>query len=121
MLLMTLRRRSEHDTTRRLSGSIENQVKIWDVKSGRELRTLTSFGATQMKPVSMLMGACWRRLDDGRISLWDTASGSKLRDLTSSPWPTSADEEMGRQYDSGRSVAQDEAGKPVASCPRCRT
>jgi len=66
------------------AGGNENQIKIWDVKTGRELsltigssasgagfsadgKTLASIGST------------------GELSLWDTASGSKLRDLTSSP------------------------------------
>ena len=62
-----------------------NFVKIWDVKSGRELRTLQSTssaseaGFSQDGRVVATLGAM------GEISLWDTASGSKVRDLTSSP------------------------------------
>jgi WD40 repeat protein/uncharacterized caspase-like protein len=62
-----------------------NFVKIWDVKSGRELRTLqpassaSEAGFSQDGRVVATLGAM------GDISLWDTASGSKVRDLTSSP------------------------------------
>ena len=62
-----------------------SQVKVWDVKSGQELRSIT--------PAEVPMEAEFT--DDGRsiaiisgmgsISLWDVQSGSKLRDLTSSP------------------------------------
>ena len=63
----------------------EKQAKIWDVKSGRELRSLmlggTAHGAGFSADGRMLatLGLM------GQISLWDTASGSKLRDLSSSP------------------------------------
>ena len=62
-----------------------NFVKIWDVKSGRELRTLQSSssaseaGFSQDGRVVATLGTM------GDISLWDAASGSKVRDLTSSP------------------------------------
>ncbi len=62
-----------------------NQIKIWDVKTGRELRSLAvANGASEVgfsadgRMLATLGGL-------GQISLWDTASGSKLRDLTSSP------------------------------------
>ncbi|HEV2829992.1 MAG TPA: caspase family protein [Pyrinomonadaceae bacterium] len=63
----------------------QNQIKIWEVKSGRELRTLSSgAGATEVGfgpdgRVLVTLGVM------GEISLWDTASGSKLGDFTSSP------------------------------------
>lgn len=62
-----------------------NPVKIWDVKAGRELRSLPSTGSATEAGFSQdgrlvaTLGAM------GEISLWDTASGSKVRDLTSSP------------------------------------
>ena len=67
------------------SGSNENQVKIWEVKSGRELRTLNL--ASQPSEAGFSFdGRVLATLGSmGEISLWDTASGSKLRDLTSSP------------------------------------
>jgi WD40 repeat protein/uncharacterized caspase-like protein len=62
-----------------------SQVKIWDVKSGRELRSLTSSDlpveiefTTDGKQLATIGGT-------GQTSLWDVQSGSKLRDLTSSP------------------------------------
>ncbi len=62
-----------------------SEARIWDVKSGRELRTLTltdipmdaNFSADgQVVAVLGSMNA---------ISLWDANSGAKLRDLISSP------------------------------------
>ncbi|MDQ2936230.1 MAG: caspase family protein [Acidobacteriota bacterium] len=67
------------------AGGIENQAKIWDVKSGRELRTLmlghsaTEVGFSADGHTLAVLGSM------GEMSLWDTASGSRLRDLTSSP------------------------------------
>ena len=67
------------------AGGNENQAKIWEVKSGRELHSLMIGGTAnevgfsgdgRMVATVGLMG---------KISLWDTASGSKLRDLSSSP------------------------------------
>ena len=62
-----------------------SQVKLWDVKNGRELQSLApgdvpadvEFTADG-RQVAIMGGA-------GQISLWDVQSGSKLRDLTSSP------------------------------------
>jgi WD40 repeat protein/uncharacterized caspase-like protein len=66
-------------------GSNENQLKIWEVKSGRELHTLAlantpgEAGFSSDGRVLATLGSM------GEISLWDTATGNKLRDLTSSP------------------------------------
>jgi uncharacterized caspase-like protein len=67
------------------SYSSGSQVKLWDVKTGRELRSLmtgdiphdTDFSADGR--VIATIGTM------GQISLWDVQSGSKLRDLTKSP------------------------------------
>ena len=62
-----------------------SQVKLWDVKTGRELRSLAvnelpnEADFTPDGRVAATIGAM------GQISLWDVQSGSKLRDLTSSP------------------------------------
>ncbi|HKS09249.1 MAG TPA: caspase family protein [Pyrinomonadaceae bacterium] len=62
-----------------------SQVKIWDVKTGRELRALAvnelpnEVDFTADGRVAATIGSM------GQISLWDVQSGSKLRDLTSSP------------------------------------
>lgn len=62
-----------------------SQTKIWDVKSGRELTTLT-VGAGANDAGFSSDGKVVATLSSmGTVSLWDTASGSKLRDLTSSP------------------------------------
>jgi WD40 repeat protein/uncharacterized caspase-like protein len=61
------------------------QVKIWDLKGGRELRSITSgeipsqaeFSADG-RTIAIIGGM-------GQLSLWDVQSGSKLRDLSASP------------------------------------
>lgn len=67
-------------------GSNENQLRIWDVKSGRELRSITlglggasKAGFSSDGHTMATLGAM------GQISLWDAESGSRIRDLTSSP------------------------------------
>lgn len=67
------------------SSGNENQAKIWDVKSGRELHSLM-LGGTAHEAGFSADGRMVATLGlMGKISLWDTASGSKLRDLSSSP------------------------------------
>ncbi|MDQ2976363.1 MAG: caspase family protein [Acidobacteriota bacterium] len=66
------------------AGGNENQAKIWDVKSGRELRSLVLGGSASEAGFSA-DGKTLATLGQDQLSLWDTASGSKLRDLTSSP------------------------------------
>ncbi len=68
-----------------VQGVNENLVRIWDVKTGRELRSL-NVGLSAMAAgfngdgrILATLGAM------GETSLWETASGNKLRDLTSSP------------------------------------
>ena len=62
-----------------------SQVKLWDVKTGRELHSLAP-GAC---PMDVEFASDNRQIGTigttGQISLWDVQSGSKLRDLTSSP------------------------------------
>src|SRR5215213_10280054 len=62
-----------------------SQVKLWDVKNGRELHSLAPGDmprdvefTTDGKQVAIISAT-------GQTSLWDVQSGSKLRDLTSSP------------------------------------
>ncbi len=64
---------------------IENLVRIWDVKTGRELRAL-NVGASAVAADFNFDGRMLATLGAmGETSLWETASGNKLRDLTSSP------------------------------------
>lgn len=88
MLVVTYNASEAQMTKARMPGQfagLENQIKLWDVKSGRELRTITlgnipsEVGFSADGRVLATLGSM------GDISLWDTASGSKLRDLTSSP------------------------------------
>jgi WD40 repeat protein/uncharacterized caspase-like protein len=65
--------------------NLGSQVKVWDVKNGRELRSFTTTDIpmdvdfTGDGKLIAIAGAM------GQISVWDAQSGSKLRDLTSSP------------------------------------
>jgi WD40 repeat protein/uncharacterized caspase-like protein len=68
-----------------VSTGFSSQIKLWDVKNGRELRSFTpteipmEFGFTADGRLLCTIGS------SGQISLWDAQSGNKLRDLTSSP------------------------------------
>ena len=63
----------------------QNVIRIWDVKTGRELRALESAGSPSEAGFS-IDGRTLATLGSmGDVSLWDAASGSKWRDLTSSP------------------------------------
>ena len=68
-----------------VQGLNENLVRIWDIKTGRELRSLNvglsavAAGFNGDGRILATLGAM------GETSLWETASGNKLRDLTSSP------------------------------------
>ncbi len=65
--------------------NLQTQLRIWDVKSGKELRTIvvdstaSEAGFSSDGRVLATLGSM------GQVSLWDAASGSKLRDLKSSP------------------------------------
>ncbi len=66
-----------------LSGSQDETAKLWDVASGRELRTLTGFGS--MGPRSVQFSADGARLvvgDFQNTMVFDALSGDKLRSLT---------------------------------------
>ncbi|MGI9068670.1 MAG: caspase family protein [Pyrinomonadaceae bacterium] len=64
---------------------LETQLKIWDVKSGRELRTLTLPASSFEAGFSSDGRAVATVGSMGEISLWDTASGNRLHELKSSP------------------------------------
>ena len=67
-----------------LSGSQDETAKLWDVASGRELRTLTGFGS--MGPRNVQFSADGARIvvgDFQNTMVFDALSGDKLRSLTS--------------------------------------
>jgi WD40 repeat protein/uncharacterized caspase-like protein len=67
------------------AGGNENQVKLWDVKTGVELRSLM-LGTTATEANFSGDGKMLAIIGSmGQLSIWDTASGSKLRELQSSP------------------------------------
>ncbi len=62
-----------------------SQIKIWDVKNGRELRSIsltTVPSDAEFTPDGRLLGTIATM---GQISLWEVQSGNKVHDLTSSP------------------------------------
>jgi WD40 repeat protein/uncharacterized caspase-like protein len=60
-------------------------IKIWDVKSGREVRTLNA-GTSTIEARFSSDGRTIGTIEHmGQVSLWDVSSGSKIRDLTTSP------------------------------------
>jgi len=77
--------REDQRVTSATSFTRGSQVKLWDVKNGRELHSLApgdlpmdvEFTADGKQVATIGVG--------GQISLWDVQSGNKLRDLTSSP------------------------------------
>ena len=65
--------------------SLQSQVKIWDVTSGRELQTLTLSSSPNEIGFSADSRVLATIASPGEVVLWDVASGARLRDLTSSP------------------------------------
>jgi WD40 repeat protein/uncharacterized caspase-like protein len=66
-----------------VSGGLDNAVKLWNVATGRELRTLTghkeSVRAVAFSPDgAVVASASW----DKTVKLWDAANGRELRTLT---------------------------------------
>jgi WD40 repeat protein/uncharacterized caspase-like protein len=62
-----------------------SQVKLWDVKSGRELRSLAANELPSEADFSSDGRVVATIGSMGQIALWDVQSGSKLHDLASSP------------------------------------
>lgn len=63
----------------------QNQVKIWEVTSGRDLQTLTlgsSAGEVGFSSDSHVLATVGTQ---GAVALWDVSTGSRLRDLDTSP------------------------------------
>jgi WD40 repeat protein/uncharacterized caspase-like protein len=65
--------------------SLQSQVKIWDVTTGRELQTLTLSTSPNEMGFSSDSRVLATVASGGEVALWDVASGQRLRDLTSSP------------------------------------
>jgi len=67
----------------------QGEIKLWEVASGREVRTLTGHtswvNSVAFSPDGRLLasGAAW---PDGTTKLWDVATGSLVRTLTGHTW-----------------------------------
>ena len=62
------------------------QIKIWDLKTGRELRSITP-GEIPSQAEFTADGRTLAVIGGmGQLSLWDVQSGSKLRDLSRRRW-----------------------------------
>src|ERR1041384_537112 len=85
MLAVVYGPRQDQRPTAVTSFSRGSQVKLWDVKNGRELHSLVMTDA----PMDVDFTPDSKQLVTigvtGQISLWDVESGSKLRDLATSP------------------------------------
>ncbi|TRU96403.1 MAG: protein kinase, partial [Microcystis wesenbergii Mw_QC_S_20081001_S30] len=71
------------------SGSIDQTIKIWEVATGKELRTLTVYsylyGADVVySPDGRYLAS---RSDDKTIKIWEVATGKELRTLTGHSGP----------------------------------
>lgn len=64
---------------------LENQIKIWDVASGREIRTLVLGQAPSKVGFSADGNIVATLIAPGQVVLWDVQSGSRLRDLSATP------------------------------------
>jgi WD40 repeat protein len=64
--------------------SLQSQVKIWEVTTGRELQTLT-LGSSANEIGFSSDSRVLATIASGEVALWDVASGTRLRDLTASP------------------------------------
>ncbi|HMG75749.1 MAG TPA: caspase family protein [Pyrinomonadaceae bacterium] len=64
--------------------SLQSQVKIWEVATGRELQTLTPSSSANEIGFSS-DSRVLATIASGEVALWDLASGTRLRDLTASP------------------------------------
>ncbi|HEU0253009.1 MAG TPA: caspase family protein, partial [Pyrinomonadaceae bacterium] len=65
-----------------------SQVKLWDLKTGRELRSLTSNDVPATVEFSSDGRVIATVAGMGQVALWDSQSGTKVRDLVPSPMPT---------------------------------
>jgi WD40 repeat protein/uncharacterized caspase-like protein len=76
---------SQQQAATSVSHRVGAQLKLWDVKMGREISTLVS----TYTPTDANFSSDGRTIAAigtmGEISVWDTQTGQKLRDLTSSP------------------------------------
>jgi WD40 repeat protein len=64
--------------------SLQSQVKIWEVTTGRELQTLT-LGSSPNEIGFSSDSHVLATIASGEVALWDVSSGTRLRDLTASP------------------------------------
>jgi WD40 repeat protein len=70
------------------SGSDGGTIKLWEVATGREVRTLSGFAPVAFSPDGRLLAS---GSDDYTIKLWEVATGREVRTLNghtdgSIPW-----------------------------------
>ncbi len=74
------------DTRLAVTGGSDNTVKLWDMGTGRELRTLRGFSRPADRVAFSVDGrAMMAASDDGTLRVWDVTTG---RELSSMSFPT---------------------------------
>jgi WD40 repeat protein len=64
------------------SGSTDNTIKLWDVASGKQLKTLNGHSSSVLSVAFSSDGKTIASgSDDNTIKLWDVASGKQLNTL----------------------------------------
>jgi WD40 repeat protein len=67
------------------TSGLDNIIQLWDVASGREIRTLSgptdSVASIAFSPDGQMLAASW----DEMIRIWDVASGREVRTLSAFP------------------------------------
>ena len=71
------------DGARAVTGSYDNTLKLWSVRDGKEIATMTAVTATRCSRIAVSAedGTIASGSDDGEIRLWDGRTGRFLRTL----------------------------------------
>ena len=74
------------DGRRAVSASDDQTLKVWDLESGRELRTLTGHSGLSRRGGECGRAAGGLRVRGQTLKVWDLESGRELRTLEGHSW-----------------------------------